>query len=291
MHVKEKTTMNNKLTIDSSSVVGFFDSGIGGLTILKKFLPIQAKKYIYVADTAHMPYGDKTLAQIKEYSEYIVRFLISKGATSIIISCHTATALALNHLQNIFSHIPIIGIVDLVSKQATLITNNNHIGIIATIATIKSNAHKKSILGYNSRAFVFEQACPLLASAIEFGTHQGEDLDTLLIHYLHPLLDNNIDTLILGSTHYDSIKDTIDRLTNHKLSLVGAHEYIVQQCNVSNHVDDQQSPFQCYVTGDRDIFLQSSKIVLPLQPYQVEKLDYQSNCYSNLSGRITSSIA
>ena len=265
---------NEKITLDSSSVIGFFDSGIGGLTVLQQFVSLPIAQCIYVADTANMPYGNKSLTQIREYSEHIVRFLFEQGATTIIISCHTATALALNHLQKTFNNKNIIGVVDLVAQEAAQRTKNKRIGIIATKATIKSGAHKKSILHHNAHAAVFEQACPLLASAIELGTHTDEELDTLVLNYIQPLLNEKIDTLILGSTHYDVIKDTINRLTHTTLNLISANELILQKFILNTEKNNIIPAVHSYVTGNKDTFLNSAKKILTIHPEQITKLDF-----------------
>ncbi len=295
---------NKKIILDSSSVIGFFDSGIGGLTVLQQFISLPIAQCMYIADTANMPYGNKSLAEIKEYSERIVHFLLEQGVTTIIISCHTATALALKHLQKTFKNKNIVGVVDLVSQEAAQRTKNNKIGIIATQATINSGEHKKSILSHNLEAAVFEQACPLLASAIEFGTHQGEELDTLVLSYIQPLLDTKIDTLILGSTHYDVIKNIIRRLTHNTLNLISANELILQQfilnaCNNSSILPN----LHYYVTGSENAFLNAAKKILTISPEQITKLEVthsldnkknssnnNASDHSSVSGIITSSI-
>ena len=263
---------NEKIELDSTSVVGFFDSGIGGLTVLKEFISLSIAECIYVADTANMPYGNKTLEEIKKYSEEIVRFLLIQGATTIIISCHTATALGLEHLQKTFKNTHFIGVIDLVTLKAINATKNNRIGIIATQATIDSGAHKKAILDHNPHALVFEQACPLLASAVEFGTHQRQELDTLILKYIQPLLAENIDTLILGSTHYDVIKEVIKSLTPPTLRLISAHEQMRQQFTPTTLNVTNTHNVRYYITGDKNSFLHSSKKILAIKPPSVTKL-------------------
>lgn len=267
-------THNNdkKIIITPNSVIGFFDSGIGGLTVLQRFISLPVAQCIYVADTANMPYGDKSLAAIQEYSKHIVRFLLMQGATIIIISCHTATALALKHLQKIFKDTVIIGVVDLVAQEAAQKTKNNRIGIIATQATIKSGAHKKAVMNYNPQAVIFEQACPLLASAIEFGTHHGEELNTLVLSYLQPLLDANIDTLILGSTHYDVIKHVIQRITNNMLTLISAHELILEQFMIPAPHTHNNTKFDYYVSGNIPVFFDAAQTILTIDYHRVKKL-------------------
>lgn len=264
----------NKISLTSNSIIGFFDSGIGGLTVLQRFVSLPIAHCIYVADTANMPYGNKSLAAIQEYSEHIVRFLLMQEANIIIISCHTATALALQHLQTIFKNKIIIGVVDLVAREAAKSTKNNRIGIIATQATIKSGAHKKALMNYNSHAIVIEQACPLLASAVEFGTHKGKELDTLVLGYIQPLLDAHIDTLILGSTHYDVIKHVIQRITNNMLTLVSAHDLILEQFMVPAPNAHKHAQFDYYVSGNLPAFFDTAQTILTIDHNQIKKLSF-----------------
>lgn len=282
-------TNNKKIELYPSSIVGFFDSGIGGLTVLQQFVRLPITQCMYVADTAHMPYGNKTHDEIHQFSEQIVRFLEQHRVDVIIISCHTASAIALSHVQNLFPTIPIIGVVDGVAQEAVQRSYSKRIGIIATQATIESGAHKETILEYDAHCTVFEQACPLLASAIEFGTHSKKDLDQLILSYLQPLLEHDIDTLILGSTHYDIIRDRIIELTENKLAYISAYEVIKNTIVCTNQEKNRLLPtITTYVTGSINDFKNNFALLLPHQKADI--LGLKSTIYdSNFEGKITSS--
>ena len=283
-------TKNKKLELNSSSIVGFFDSGIGGLTALQEFISMPIAQCIYVADTAHMPYGNKTHNEIYQFSEQIVRFLEHQHVDVIIVPCHTASAIALSHIQNTFPTIPIVGVVDGVTKKAVTLSRSKRIGIIATQATIESGAHKKSVLFYDADCLVFEQACPLLASAIEFGTHTEKDLDQLVLSYLQPLLEADIDTLILGSTHYDIIREQIIELTHNKLAYISAYEVIKNSLVFADQEKRGSPAITAYVTGNVNDFKNHFALLLPNQKAKILSLELNTY-YSNFAGRITSSTA
>jgi glutamate racemase len=267
---------DHKIVVNASSRIGFFDSGIGGLTILKQFLPCNAAKYMYVADTAHMPYGDRSRQEIQTYSEAIVRFLLNNECDQIIIACHTATALAFEHVQTVFKNARIIGVVEGVVHEALATTKTKRIGIIATAATIASGYHEQQLKNYDPEVQVFPVPCPLLASAIEFGTHRGEALHTLIKGYLQSFEHTNIDTLILGSTHYDIIKDTIRRLVSPAVTIISASDVMQKVLNNVAPNNEIVSSLSWYVTGNKHLFLTSAKKILSLPEQNLSSLTIES---------------
>lgn len=253
----EKTDKHPMLT--SSSRIGFFDSGIGGLTILKQFLPFNAAKYIYVGDTARMPYGSKSPQEIQAYSESIIKFLLDQQCDHIIISCHTATALALYHVKTIFKNAHITGVVESVVEEALAITKTKQIGIIATQATITSKYHEQQLKQYDAEIQVYSVACPLLASAIECGTHSDKALDDLIKSYIHAFETTDIDTLILGSTHYDIIQERIQQLVHPSITVLGASQVMQKNFRTANSIPKNSLPLSCFVTGNKDTFLANAQ--------------------------------
>ena len=221
--------------------IGVFDSGLGGLTVvkaLKKLLPNES--IIYFGDTARLPYGVKSKDLVKQYSIQITKFLIQKNAKIIIIACNTATAMALNVLRNKFSSNPIIGVIEPGVQQAILKTNNKQIGVIGTIATISSNAYEKSIKEKNTEIKAISKACPLFVPFVEEGWIQGTALNEIAEHYLS-IFNNNIDTLILGCTHYPLLKNTISQHTKNITLIDSAYAVAIdahkklQENSLMNH--------------------------------------------------------
>ena len=151
-----------------SRPIGVFDSGLGGLTVVKELKTILPRESIlYFGDTARLPYGVKSKNLVRQYSMQITKFLIQNNAKIIIIACNTATAMALKTLRNKFSDIPIIGVIEPGVEQAILKTNNKNIGVIGTIATISSDAYKKSIKKIDTEINVISKACPLFVPFVE----------------------------------------------------------------------------------------------------------------------------
>jgi glutamate racemase len=233
--------------------IGVFDSGLGGLTVvraLKKLLPNES--IIYFGDTARLPYGVKSNDLVKQYSIQITKFLIQKNAKIIIIACNTATATALNILKSKFSSIPIIGVIEPGVEHAILKTNNKNIGVIGTIATISSGAYKESIKKIDSEIDVISKACPLFVPFVEEGWTYGAAISEITAHYLS-IFKNNVDTLILGCTHYPLLKNIISKETKHitlvdSASAVAKNAYKRLKKNSLLNMDDKPGVLQCYVT-------------------------------------------
>ena len=204
--------------------IGVFDSGIGGLTVvaaLRSVLPDES--IYYLGDTARVPYGGKSPSTVQRYSREIASLLLDGDAKTIIVACNTASALALPVLT---SELPVTvtGVIKPGAEAAAAATRNNHIGVIGTRATIKSGAYEHAIRELNPHARVTARACPLLVPLIEEGWLQSDVTDKVLMQYLRPLLDADIDTLVLGCTHYPLLRPAIHRLLGDDVTLVDSAE-------------------------------------------------------------------
>lgn len=233
--------------------IGVFDSGLGGLTVvkaLKKILPNES--ILYFGDTARLPYGVKSRDLIIQYSVQIVEFLIQKGAKMIIVACNTATAMALEELRLKFKEIQIIGVIEPGSQQAYLDTSTKKIGVIGTDATISSKAYHSSLLSIDGEIQVKSKACPLFVPFVEEGMITGGAINYIVKHYLFSF-QNNVDTMILGCTHYPLLKNVINRYTkNIKLvdsASATAREAssILEKYNLKNS-SEQSYHLDCFVT-------------------------------------------
>jgi len=233
--------------------IGVFDSGLGGLTVvkaLKVILPTES--ILYFGDTARLPYGVKSNDLVKQYSKQIAKFLIKKDAKMIIIACNTATAMALNTLKNYYKNIPIIGVIEPGSKQAIFNTNSKKIGVIGTIATINSNAYENSIKKENKDIDIISKACPLFVPFVEEGLIDGDIIDEVAKHYLFSF-NNNVDTLILGCTHYPLLKGIISKNTK-QITLIDSASAVAKEAykKLQEHrlFNQGVSPgsLHCYVT-------------------------------------------
>lgn len=200
--------------------IGVFDSGLGGLTVVKAIRNVLPNEsIIYFGDTARVPYGNKSPELIKEYSLQIADFLFERGTKIIVAACNTATALALGKLQDKFD-IPIIGVVKPGVDSALKLTQNNRIGVIGTISTISSDVYETELKIKNHSVKVTSTPCPLFVPLAEEGWLNEPATMLIVEKYLKPINEANVDTLILGCTHYPLLKEVIQEAVSSKIKLV-----------------------------------------------------------------------
>ena len=218
------TPMSTEHRLNSSSPIGVFDSGIGGLTVVAALrLTLPAEKILYLGDTARVPYGGKSPETVARYSKEISDILVSEGAKMVVVACNTASALAVPSLALSYP-VPLVGVIEPGAAAAVLATRNGRIGVIGTKATIASDAYGKAIRALNPEVSVTAVACPLLVPLIEEGLFEDEVTRTVLRRYLEPLLRAGIDTLVLGCTHYPLLKRLFGRLCGKQVTLVDSAE-------------------------------------------------------------------
>jgi len=209
------------LKLNKSNPIGIFDSGLGGLTVLKelqKALPNES--YLYFGDLAHVPYGNKSQSLITNYSDKIAKYLISQKVKLIVIACNSASSIALGSLQKKYD-IPFVGVIDPSVDSGIKNTATKHVAVIGTEATIKSKAYSKNIKKYDPSIEIYEYSCPLLVPLIEEGWTTNKITDTIVKEYLQPIKENsNIDTLILGCTHYPILEKNIKSYLGNEINVV-----------------------------------------------------------------------
>ena len=201
------------------SRIGVFDSGIGGLTVLKCLLElVPGVDMVYLGDSARLPYGTKSSKTIIRYSLQCARFLVSQDIDMLVIACNTASAHAIPALKEEF-HIPVIGVVD-AGARAAVECGGSRIGVIGTASTIKSHAYEETIRTLNPGLEIFPQACPLFVPLVEEGWHDDEITEQVARRYLSDLKKAGIDTLLLGCTHYPLMKKVLAKVMGKKVSIV-----------------------------------------------------------------------
>jgi len=206
--------------ISGSAPVGVFDSGIGGLTVVREIMrQIPNEKIIYFGDTARVPYGSKSKKTVTRYSKQILRFLQSHHVKTVVVACNTASACALEDLEN-ETDLPIIGVVKPGAKVAVEVTRNGRIGVIGTEATIKSQIYARYITELKKEVTIYGKACPLFTPLVEEGLWEDPVTDEIARRYLNELIDIDIDTLVLGCTHYPLIRSTLGRIVGENVRLV-----------------------------------------------------------------------
>ncbi|MDD6035353.1 MAG: glutamate racemase [Lachnospiraceae bacterium] len=201
--------------------IGVFDSGVGGLTVVKEIMEqLPGEAMIYFGDTARVPYGNKSEETVVRYSAQIIRFLLAEGAKTIVIACNTASAVALERVKKEFD-VPVIGVVKPGAKAAAEVTRNGKIGVIGTETTIRSGIYHTFLQKTDPNVTVYGKACPLFVPLVEEGW-LGEDAITEQVarRYLAELSEQEIDTLVLGCTHYPLLRSVIQKVMGEKVRLV-----------------------------------------------------------------------
>ena len=200
--------------------IGVFDSGVGGLTVVREIMrQIPNERIVYFGDTARVPYGSKSRETVTKYSRQILRFLKAQGVKAIVVACNTASAYALEQLEE-ETDLPMLGVVKPGAKTAVQATHNGKIGVIATEGTIGSEIYTRYIEQLNRGMEVLGKACPLFVPLVEEGLLEDPVTDEIAQRYLGSLKDSGIDTLILGCTHYPLIRSTVKRVMGEGVTLV-----------------------------------------------------------------------
>lgn len=205
---------------DPTAPIGVFDSGVGGLTVAREIMrQIPNERLVYFGDTARVPYGNKSKETVTKYSKQIVRFLQTQKVKAIVVACNTASAYALDEIEKELD-IPVIGVVKPGARVAADATKNKRVGVIATAGTIQSRIYTDYIQGIESDIQVIGKACPLFVPLVEEGLLEDPVTDEIATRYLNELKDIDIDTLILGCTHYPLIRSTVGRIMGDAVTLV-----------------------------------------------------------------------
>jgi glutamate racemase len=208
----------------NSAPVGVFDSGIGGLTVAQEVIrQLPHESVIYFGDTARVPYGPKSPDTVRRYSREIAGYLREQGVKSIVIACNTATAHALGVLRDELD-MPVIGVVEPGARAAVAATTQGHIGVIGTVGTIKSGAYERAIRAIDPDVMITARACPLFVPLVEEGWTDHDATRLVAREYLEPLLAAEIDTLVLGCTHYPLLKPLLREVLGSSVRLIDSAE-------------------------------------------------------------------
>ncbi|NMC74389.1 MAG: glutamate racemase [Geobacteraceae bacterium] len=208
----------------SWKAIGIFDSGVGGLTVLKEVMKaLPQEDTLYLGDTARVPYGTKSPETVTRYSLEIASFLVKRDIKLLIVACNTASAFSLEALKRQFD-IPIVGVIDPGARRAASTTKTGKVGVIGTEGTIRSSAYTKAIKRFNPDIEVITRACPLFVPLAEEGWTENEVARLTAEIYLGGLKNEGIDTLVLGCTHYPILKKTIAGIMGKDVQLVDSAE-------------------------------------------------------------------
>lgn len=248
--------------------IGIFDSGIGGLTVAKSLIDkLPGESFIYFGDTAHVPYGSKSREELFKYARDIIAFLLAKDVKAIIVACNTHSSITLPSLEQ-DCPVPILGVVKPGARLAVRVSHKQCIGIIATQATVNSRAYSKNIAEMSPDARVFESACPLFVPMVESGKLNGEEVDRAIREYLDPLMDEGIDAVVLGCTHYPFLAPAISNFTGSDIQMVDpAQETIEELKRILSKNDilyngSNTPKREFYVSGNDESFYKVGSLLL-----------------------------
>ncbi len=206
--------------MDRNLPIGIFDSGVGGLTVYKALHErLPNERFVYLGDTARVPYGTKSLATVERYAVENSRFLEAHGIKLLVVACNTASALALPAIRKAV-HVPVIGVIEPGSRAAVEIADGRNIGVIATEATINSGAYAKAIAALGATGRVIERACPLFVSLAEEGWAISDVARIVAKDYLSDFSDTSIAALVLGCTHYPILSEVISQTLGNQIPLI-----------------------------------------------------------------------
>ncbi|HEY7237080.1 MAG TPA: glutamate racemase [Gemmatimonadaceae bacterium] len=242
--------------------VGVFDSGIGGLTVAHAVMQqLPHESVTYFGDTARVPYGPKSPETVRRYSQEIASFLVAQGVKTIVVACNTATAHALPSLRESLS-IPVIGVIEPGARAAVRATRNGHIGVIGTAGTIRSGAYERALRAIEPSLIVTARACPLFVPLVEEGWVNHDATRLVAREYLAPLLREDVDTLVLGCTHYPLLKDVIADVLGGNVRLIDSAEETARETSLvlrKQHLAakaDAEPQYRFIASDDPLMFLQ-----------------------------------
>ncbi|ODG90346.1 MULTISPECIES: glutamate racemase [Bacillaceae] len=256
--------------------IGVIDSGVGGLTVAKQIIrQLPKEDILYLGDTARCPYGSRPYTEIRDFTWEMTNFLMEKDIKMLVIACNTATSVVLNEMREKLQ-IPVIGVVRPGARAAIKLTQNDQIGVIGTNATINSKAYHSALKRINDKVIIEGLACPEFAGIVENGDYNKPEIFEIVKHTLAPLIDSNIDTLILGCTHYPLLSPIIQKVMGPSIQLISSGDEtalevsaILDQQNILSNSEITTHEF--FTTGDPTIF---SKIASSLFQEPMENVKY-----------------
>ncbi len=209
--------------------IGVFDSGVGGLSVLRAIRQrLPAQPVLYLADQVHVPYGSRTLEEVRDFSEGITRFLLDQGARLIVVACNTASAAALHELRRQFPEVPFVGMEPAV-KPAAEATLTGVVGVIATPATFQGQLYASVVERFANGVRLMQDTCPGLVTAIEKGQLEAPETRAILERALEPMLRQNIDTVVLGCTHFPFVIPLIQRIVGPNVRVIDPAPAVARQ--------------------------------------------------------------
>ena len=264
--------------------IGVFDSGVGGLTVLKELIRcLPRERFVYFGDMARTPYGSKSKETVTRYSRQIVRFLLSEDVKAIVVACNTASAMALDTLEKEFD-VPLTGVVKPGAKAAADVTKTGHIGLIGTESTITSGIYENYLKDYRPDTRITGKACPLFVSLVEEGLIEDPVTTEIARRYISGFRDTDVDTLIMGCTHFPMIEDTIQRIAGEHIKLVNpasetarSTREMLEEKDIMKETDislDEEA-YRFFVSDSPERFKKIANIFLPQSVSNARQTDVE----------------
>ena len=231
--------------------IGVFDSGVGGLTVvsaLRRRLP--SESILYLGDTARLPYGSKSPDTVTRYTRRNIEFLTGRGVKAVVVACNTASALALPNLD--MHELPTFGVIEPGARKAAAVSKGR-VGVIATEATVRSDAYPKALRAIRPDLEILSHPCPLFVPLVEEGWHDDPVTEEVARRYLRPLLDEGIDTLVLGCTHYPLLVPVLQRVAGPEVTLVDSAEVVAEMVAnglTERHLESTHPPAHHFCVTD-----------------------------------------
>ena len=239
----------------ASGPIGIFDSGVGGLSVLRSVRELLPNEdLIYLADQAHVPYGSRSLAEVRSFSEGITRYLLEQNAKLIVVACNTASAAALHHLRDVFPQVPFVGMEPAV-KPAAESTRSGVVGVLATPATFQGELYASVIERFAAGVKVLQDTCPGLVMEIDRGRLDTTEVYSILEQALKPMLGEGIDTVVLGCTHFPFVIPAIENIVGSGVRVIDPSPAIARQVQRLLETNDllsaapDQGQVQYFTTG------------------------------------------
>ncbi len=265
--------------MSNQAPIGFIDSGVGGLTVVKEARrQLPNETILYLGDTARCPYGPRPNEQIRQYTWEMVHFLLQKKIKMLVIACNTATAIVLEELKAKLA-IPVVGVILPGSRAALKVTKNNHIGVIGTVGTVKSAAYLKALKVKSPQTVVEQLACPKFVPIVESNEYRSAIAKMLVAEGLAPMKNKQIDTLVLGCTHYPLLKPLIQNYMGESVNLidsgaetVGEVSMLLDYFEIAAISTNKKLAHQFFTTGSPKLFREISEEWLEVEGVTVEKV-------------------
>ncbi|MFV0560783.1 MAG: glutamate racemase [Enterococcus sp.] len=260
--------------------IGYIDSGVGGLTVVKEALKqLPNENILYVGDTARCPYGPRPASQVIEYTWQMTNYLVDKGIKMLVIACNTATAVALDEIKQALD-IPVIGVIPPGTRAALNATSTHRIGVIGTLGTIKSGSYERALLEKSPETKVFSLACPKFVPIVESNEYHSSVAKKIVAETLAAFRGRKIDTLILGCTHYPLLRPIIQNVVGQDITLIDSGASAITDVSAlldyfdsANTPEEGRTLTEFYTTGSPKMFREITQEWLDLDELSVQHID------------------